>query len=126
MSSLRIFIERSAASVQRYIQTNSITTTRRWYRSTCGSLAPSEDSIRRWHDHSIRFGTVADHQRSGRRPVSLDDVREIENTSNKNPRLSTRNADRELRITRYTIRDVLRKKLEMFPYKILFLEELLL
>ena len=114
MSSFRIFIERRAASVQRYNQTNSINTTRRWYRSTCGSPAPPEDSIRRWHDDSIRFGTASDHQRSGRRPVSLDDVREIENTYNKNPRLSTRNADLELRITRYAILDVLRKKLKMF------------
>ena len=115
MSSNRNSIERRAASVQRYIQNNSITTSRSWYRSTYGLQAPSGDSIRKWHDHSIRFGTVADRQRSGMLPVSLDDVREIEKAFNDNPRLSTRNAERELRIPRSTIRDVLRKKLLMFP-----------
>ena len=125
MSSNRISIEWRAASVQRYIQTNSITVTQRWYRSTYGALAPSGNSIRRWHDHFIRFGSVADRQRSGRAPVSLDDVREIENAFNENPWLSTWNTERELRIPRFTMWDVLRKKLKMFPYKISFLQELL-
>ena len=56
----------------------------------------------------------------------MDEVREIENAFNENHRLSPRNAERELRIPIFTIWDVLRKKLKMFPYKILFLQELLL
>ena len=92
MASNRISIERKAASLRRYIQTNSITTTGRWYRSTKGPPAPSRDSIRRWHDNFIRFGTVADRQRSGRLSESIDDVREIENAPNENPQLSTTNA----------------------------------
>ena len=123
MSSNRISIERRAASVRRYIQTDSITTTQRWCRSTYGSPVPSGDSIRRWHDHFIRFGIVADRQRSGRPPVSLDDVSEIENPFNENTRLSTRNAERELRIPRSNIRDVIWKKPKMFLYKISFLQE---
>ena len=98
--------------MQRYIQTNSITTKLRWYRSSYGSPAQSRDSIRRWHNLLIRFGTVADHQRSGKHPVSLEDVREIKNASNENPGMSTRDAERELRIPRSTIWDVLRKKAE--------------
>ena len=125
MSSNRISIERRAASVQRYIQTNSIIATQRWYRSTYGPPAPSGDSIRRWHDHFLRYGTVADRQRSGRPRVSSEDVRKIEIAFNENPQLSTRNAERELGVPRSTIRDVLRKKLKMFPYKITFLQELL-
>ena len=125
MSSNGISIEWRAASVQRHIQTNSVTTTQRWYRSTFGPPAPSGDSIRRWHGYFVRFGTVADRQRSGRPPVSLDDVREIENAFNENPRLSTRNAEREIRISRSTIRDILRKKLKMFPHKISSLQELI-
>ena len=125
MSSNRISIERRAASVQRYIQTNSITETQRCHRSTYGPPAPSEDSIRKWHDHFIRFGTVTDRQRSGRSLVSLDDVREIENAFNKNPRQSTRNAELEPRIPRSSIRDVVGKKLKIFPYKISFLQVLL-
>ena len=73
----------------------------------------------------IRFGTVADRQISVRPPVNLKDVREIENAFNENPELSTRNAERELRIHRSSIRDVLRKKVKMFPYKVSFLQELL-
>ena len=125
MSSNRISIERKAASVQRYIQTNSTTTTQRWHRSTYARPAPSGDSIGRWDDHLSRFGTVADRQRSGRPPVSMDDVRKIENIFSENSRLSTRNAERDLRIPRSTIRDVLRMKLKMFPYKVSFLQELL-
>ena len=51
-------------------------------------------------------------------------MREIENAFDDNPRMSTRDAERELRIPRSAIRDVLRKKLKMFPYKISFLQEL--
>ena len=120
MSSNKISIERRAASVQSYIQTNSITTTQRSSRSTYGPPAPSGDSIRKWFDHFIRFGTVADRKRLGRPPVSLDDVRKIENAFNENPRLSTRYTERELRIPRSTIRDVLRKKLKMFRTKFHF------
>ena len=125
MSSNRISIERRAASVQRCIQTNSITTTQRCYRSTYGPPALSGDSIQSWHGHFIGFGTVSDRQRSGRPLVSLDDVRKIENVFNENPRLSTSNAEHELRILISTIRDVLRKRLKTFPYKISFLQELL-
>ena len=121
MSSNRTSIERRTAISQRYIQTNSITKTRTWYCSNYGPPTPLGDSTRRWHDHFIRFGTVTDCQRSRRPPISLDDVREIENAFNENPRLSARNKERELRIPRATIRDVLRKKLKMFPYKISFL-----
>ena len=49
----------------------------------------------------------------------------IENAFNQNPRMSTRNAERELRIPRSTIRDVLRKKLKVSLYKISFLQALL-
>ena len=95
MPSHRISIERRAASVHRYSQTNSIIATQRWYCSTYSPLAPSGDSIRRLNDHFLRYGTVADRQRSGRPRVSSEDVRKIENTFNENPRLSTRNAERE-------------------------------
>ena len=125
MSSNRMSIEWRAASVQRHIQTNSITTAQKWHRSTYGSPERSEDSIRRWHDYFIRFGTVADRQRSGRPPISLDEVREIENSFNENPQLPTRNAETEPRIPKSTIPDVVREKLIMFPYKISFLQELL-
>ena len=125
MSSHRISPERKAAIVRRYIQTNSIIATQRWYRSIYGPPAPSGDSIRRWNDHFLRYGTVADLPRSGRPRVSSEDVSKIENAFNENPRLSTRNAERELGIPRSTIRDVLRKKLKMFPYRISFLQQLL-
>ena len=115
MSPNRISIECRAASVQRYRQNDSITTIQKWYRSTYGPPASSRDSTRRWHDHLVRFGTVADCQRSGRPPVSLDDVRKIENAFDENPRMSTKNPEHEIRIPRSTIRDVLRKKLKIFP-----------
>ena len=96
--------------MQRYFQTNSIASTQRCYHSTYGPPASSSDSIRRWHDNFIRFRIATDRQISGRLPVSLEDVREIENVFNENPRLSTRNAERN--------------ELKMFPYKISFLQEL--
>ena len=111
--------------MRRYIQTNSIIETQRWYRSTYGPLTQSGDSIRKLNDHFLRYGTVADLQRSGRPRIRSDDVRKIENVFNENPRLSTMNAERELGIPRSTIRDVLKKKLKMFLYKISFLQHLL-
>ena len=114
MSSSKISIERGVANVQSYVQTNSIITTQRCYRSTYGPPASSGDSIRKWHNHFILFGTVGDRQRSETPSVSSDDVREFENAFDENPRLSTENAEHELRIPRFIIRDVLRKKLKMF------------
>ena len=52
-------------------------------------------------------------------------MRKIEISLNENPQLSTKNAKSEQGIPRSTIRDVLRKKQKMNPYKISFLQELL-
>ena len=42
----RISNSRKAACVNKYIQTESITTTRRWYTTTYGEIAPSANSIK--------------------------------------------------------------------------------
>ena len=70
-------------------------------------------------------GIVADLSRSGRPRISTEDVQRIENEFYDNPRLLTRNAERDLKIPISTIRDVLKKKLNMLPYKISFLHQLL-
>ena len=121
----RISDQRKAACVQKYIQTESIVATQRWYRTTYGGTAPGETSIKRWHRRFSQNGTVADLPRSGRPRIRDEDVRRIEQAFHDNPRLSTRNAERALQIPRSTIRDVLKKKLKMFPYKISFLQQLL-
>ncbi len=122
----RISDQRKVACVQQYIQTESIVATQRWYRTTQGGTAPGETSIKRWHRKFLQNRTVADLPRSGRTRIRDEDFQRIEQEFHDNPRLSTRNSERALRIPRLTIRDVLKKKLKMFPYKISFLQQFLL
>ncbi len=125
MPNVEISNQRKAACVQRYMQTCSITTSRRWYRTTYGTAEPSRNSILRWHRRFLDNGTVADLPRSGRPQISPQILTRIEEAFHCNPRLSLRVAERELQVLRSTICDVLKKKLIMFPYKISFLQELL-
>ena len=125
MPNVSISNSRKAACVQRYIQTGSITATRRWYATTYNETAPSENSIKRWHRRFLQYGTAAGLPRSGRPQTSPQIVSIIEAAFHENPRLSLRVADRELQIPRSTIDDVLRRKLKIFPYKISFLQQLL-
>ncbi len=125
MPSVEISNQRKAACVQIYMQTGSITMTRRWYRTTYGTAAHSSNSIPRWHRRFLDNGTVADLPRSGRPQISPQILTRIEEAFHCNPRLSLRVAERELQVLRSTICDVLKKKLIMFPYKISFLQEML-
>ncbi len=115
--------QRKATCVQKYIQTESIVDTQMWYRKIYGETAHGETSIKRWHRRFLQNGTVADLPRSGRRRIRDKDVRRIEQAFHENPRLSTRNAVRALQIPRSTIRDVLEKKLKMFPHNICLLQQ---
>jgi len=117
-------MQQKAACVVKFIETRSITAVQRWYRTTYRSSAPSGNAIRLWRRNLSGFGTVAQRPRSGRPSVSAADVARIENSFHENPRLSLRRASTELEIPASTIRDVLRKKLKMFPYRISFLQEL--
>ena len=73
----------------------------------------------------FRYGIVADHPRSGSTRFGTEVVWETENKCCKNPLLSNRNPERELKIPISTIRHVLQKKQKMFPYKISFLQQVL-
>ena len=120
----RISDQRKVACIQKYTQTESIVATQKWYRTTYGETAPGETSIKRWHRMFFQNGAVANLLRSGRPRIRDADVRRIEQAFHDNPRLSTRNAERALQISRSTIQDVLKEKLNMFPYKISFLQRL--
>ncbi len=62
----RISDQRKAAFVLKYIQTESVMATQRWYRTTYVGNAAGETSIKRWHRRFLLNGTVADLHRSGR------------------------------------------------------------
>ena len=124
MPNVVISNQRKAACVQKYIQTGSIASTRRWYATTYGAAAPSRNSILRWYRRFLQNGTVADLPRSGRPQADPQVVSRIEGAFHENPRLSLRVAERVLQVLRSTICDVLKKKLKMFPYKISFLQQL--
>ena len=55
-----------AVCVNKYIQTESITTTTRRYTKTYGEAAPSANSIKKWHGRSQENGRLKDLPKSGR------------------------------------------------------------
>ena len=64
----RIPDQRKAACGQKYIKTESIVATQRWYRTTYGRTARGETSNNRWHRRFSQNGAVADLPRAGRLP----------------------------------------------------------
>ncbi len=74
----RISNSRKAACVNKCIQTESITTMRRWYTTTYGETALSANSIKGWYRSFLENGTVDDLPWSGRPEVSRENVRRIE------------------------------------------------
>ena len=117
-------LQEKAECVTWFIETKSVTKTRRNYQRKYGKVPPSRPSIYRWHKRFVENGTVADGNRSGRPKTQEGTINRIRLEFESSPRTSIRTASRILEVPYTTVHRVLHKSLKMYPYKIQLLQNL--
>ena len=103
--------------VAKYIRTGSVTVTQRWARTAMNKTPPSRNTILRWHTRFLQDGNMAHQGGNGRPRVSDQNVEDVRLLFENNPRLSIRQAEALLNISRSTIQRILRNCLQLYPYK---------
>ena len=84
--------------VLEFIKTQSATAVHRAFRLRFNSQPPTRKSICRWNHQFEQIGCLCKGKSSGRPNVSEENVRRIQESSERSPRKSTRRASRELGI----------------------------
>ena len=118
--------------VQFWYETRSFVSVKRRFRREYGcnpSETPHNNAISRIVHHFEKEGTVhgKNQGRSGRSPVVTGDgdkVEEVRESVSETPQTSTRHRSQELRMSRTSLRRVLRRKLKYHPYRIAELHKL--
>jgi predicted transcriptional regulator with HTH domain len=92
----------------------------RAFRRQFGRRGPSETSIRRWYGQFRYRGCICHQGKgcAGRPTVTEETVDRGRETFFRSPRKSVRRAIRELKIPETTARKILRKLLQLYPYKL--------
>jgi hypothetical protein len=81
---------------------------------------PAETLIRRWYEQFCYRGCIC-HKGEGRvvrSSVTEETVDRVRETFTRSPRKSVRRASRELEIPGPTVRKILRKRLQLYPYQL--------
>ena len=110
--------EEKAQIFAQFIRSGSVTSTRRWWRTTTRGVPPSGPSIRRWHRNFLEAGNVANRHGGGRPPTSEEMINEVREIHKREPSTSTRTAATQLGVSHTTVRNILRKSLSFYPYRI--------
>jgi hypothetical protein len=90
------------------------------FRRQFGRRGPTDTSIRGWYEQFRYKGCIC-HQGKGRseRPsVTEETVDRARETFTRSPRKYVRKASRDLKIPEPTVRKILRKLLQLYPYKL--------
>jgi hypothetical protein len=89
------------------------------FRRQFGHRAPPETSIRRWYEQFCYRGCIC-HQgkgHMGRPSVTEETADRVRETFTCSARKSVRRASRELKIPEPTVKNILWKRLQLYPYK---------
>ena len=97
--------------VREFIKIESATAVQRGFRLRFNIQLPTRKSICRWNHQFEQIGCLCKDKDSGRPRVSEEKVRRIQESSERNPRKSTRRASRELGIPQSTVWRALRRRL---------------
>jgi transposase-like protein len=95
-------------------------------RRQFGRRGPPASSIRRWYEQFRDRGCIC-HQGKGRaaRPsVTKETVDRVRESFVLSPRKSVSRASRELQVPESTVRKILRKRLQLHPYKLQLIQRL--
>ena len=93
--------------VAKYIETGSITTTRRWIRTSMRRTPPMRNSILRWHEQLLTAENTAHGRGKGRPRISDGEIENVRSLLQNNPCLSIRQAESLLNMPRSKIQRVL-------------------
>jgi hypothetical protein len=91
----------------------------RAFRRQFGRRGSPDTSIRRWYEQFRYRGCIC-HQGKGSAgwsSVTEETVDRVRETFTRSPRKSVRRASRQLKIPERTVRKILLKRLQLYPYK---------
>lgn len=117
-------VKEKAQCVLWHAELKSIILVQRAFRRTHEKEPPHENNIRRWFNQFKETGSVLKQKSPGRPPVSDENVERIRQSAVRSPKKSIARRSLELQIPKTTIHKVLRKRLQLYAYKIQLLQEL--
>ena len=94
---------RKACIVAKYIRNEFLTVKKRWVHKTVQKTPLSHNIILRWHARFLKDGSMEHKEGNGRPKVTHQNVDYVRLLFENNPRLSTRQAESLLNISRSTI-----------------------
>lgn len=116
-------VQEKAQVVVWYSDFKSIVMVQREFRRVYGKAAPDAKRIKAWHSQFLDTGSVIKRHGGGRR-VSDEQVENVRQAFQRSPSKSIRQASRELQMPRATVHRVLRKRLQLYAYKLQILQAL--
>lgn len=119
-----ITAKQKAFCVTEFCKSESTTTVQRFFRTKFGISPPGRKDILRWYRQFVETGCLCKGKSPGRPRVMEESVGLIQSAFLGSPRKSTRRASHELQVPQSTVWKVLRKGLNMKPYKLQHLQAL--
>jgi len=112
--------------VLEFARCNSFVAVQRAFRRPFRRRGPPETSTRRWYEQFRYRGCICRQGkgRAGRPSVTEETVDRLRETFTRSPRKYVRRASRELKIPETTVRKILRKRLQLYPYKLQMVQNL--
>jgi hypothetical protein len=102
-----------AQTVWWYAELGSTFAVERRFRTEYYRDPPDDKRIKEWKAEFLETGSVAKRHGSGRARTSEEDVQRIADVFARSPRKSVRTASRELDLSKFTVHDVLHKRLKL-------------
>jgi len=116
--------EEKAFCVLHFHVSRSVLTVKREFRTRFKKKPPAKNSIRSWYDKLQRTGCLCKGKSPGRPLTSEATLERIREAFQRSSQKSTARANRELGIPQTTVWRVLRKRLQMYPYRLMMLQHL--
>ena len=116
--------EEKAFCVLHFHVSRSVLTVKREFRTRFKKKPPAKNSIRSWYDKLQRTGCLCKGKSPGRPLTSEATLERVREAFQRSSQKSTARANRELGIPQTTVWRVLRKRLQMYPYRLMMLQHL--
>ncbi|GFU10114.1 DUF4817 domain-containing protein [Trichonephila clavipes] len=116
--------EQKAFCVLHFARTESAITVQRAFHIKFGCQPPKDNDIRRWHHQFETTDCLCKGKNTERPRHSEESVTRVRETFLRSPNISVRRASRELAMPMRTVWKVLRKRLELRPYRLHLLQAL--
>jgi len=114
--------EEKAFCVLHFRVSMSVLTVKREFRTRFTKEPPAKNSTRSWYEKFHRTGCLCKGKLPGRPSTSEATLERIREPFQRSPQKSTARASRELGIPQTTVWRVLRKRLQMYPYRLMMLQ----